>query len=378
MKALLRATLVLAFLSVPQPLVAGTPRGESAVRGGATLLPTVAAPGGGRRTVGDLLTLEQLRHIEMMIMNSPPTPPKGFGNRAPARLASAAVMLTEVPTSEWTYGCSPTAAGMMFGYYDRNGYPDMYTGPANGGIAPLADLGATCSLIATQQGFDGRATRGHVDDYWVAYEDPGPDPWEGSWTEHAWGDCTADYLGTSQWKWDFDPWPGGNGVTDANTDGATRVFTNDDGSKLYDFVPPSGLGQPETALSHGLRLFAESRGYTVEENYTQKIDALYPGGFSFADYAAEIDGGYPVMIHLTGHSMVGVGYDAATQTVYVHDTYDNVVHSMTWGGTYLDMAHEAVTVIHLVGGPPVTVPDVVGLPEACLRRTPKRRLRPRD
>ena len=96
---------------------------------------------------------------------------------------------------------------MLFGYYDRNGYPYMYTGPANGGVAPLTDLGqgidtpiaGACSIIATQKDFDGRSTRGHVDDYWISYNSPGPDPWvSNNWTEHTWGGCTADYLGTKQ------------------------------------------------------------------------------------------------------------------------------------------------------------------------------------
>ena len=45
--------------------------------------------------------------------------------------------------------------------------------------------------------------------------------------------------------------------------------------------------------------------------------------------------------------MVGVGYDAPTQTIYLHDTWDNAVHSMTWGGSYSGMTQQAVTVIHL-------------------------------
>jgi alpha-tubulin suppressor-like RCC1 family protein len=45
--------------------------------------------------------------------------------------------------------------------------------------------------------------------------------------------------------------------------------------------------------------------------------------------------------------MVGIGYDTATNSIYVHDTWDNSVHSMTWGGSYAGMNLYAVTVIHL-------------------------------
>jgi len=295
-----------------------------------------------------------LEDLERMIIDSPPTPPPGIIRAAADLSSESAVMLSEVPTSTWTYGCSATAAGMIFGYYDRQGYPDMYTGPANGGLAPLTDLGqgigspipGSCSIIATQNGFDGRITNGHVDDYWISTDSPGPDPWEGNWTEHTWADCTADFMGTNQWKWDFEPWAAPNGMRDANADGGTSLVMNVGSGKLYDYIPPADKGLPQTMLCHGLRLFAESRGYTVQENYTQKVDAASPGGFSFADYMAEIDAGRPVMIQVEGHSMAGVGYDAP-DTVYLHDTWDNHAHSMTWGTSYAGMAHEAMTVIHL-------------------------------
>ena len=314
---------------------------------------------GGPTTYGDMLTPEELEQIEIMEMNSPPLPPPGIESTIVFYIPQSAVMLSEIPTSRWTYGCSATSAGMIFGYYDRTGFFDMYTGPTNGGVAPLIDLGqgigatpipGSCSIIATQNGFDGRTVRGHVDDYWIDYGEPGPDPWEGNWPEHIWEGCTADYMGTNQWKWDFNPWPNGDGIIDFNHDGETALFSNNNSEPLFDFVPPSSCGLPATALCHGLRLFAESRGYTVEENYTQRIDTLYPGGFSFADYMAEINAGRPVMIQVTGHSMVGVGYDEPTQTVYLHDTWDNNVHSMIWGGDYAGMDHLSVTVIHFAGG----------------------------
>ena len=62
---------------------------------------------------------------------------------------------------------------------------------------------------------------------------------------------------------------------------------------------------------------------------------------------AEIDNGSPVMIQLEGHSMVGVGYNAADKRVYLHDTWGDYVASMTWGGSYSGMDQYAVTVLHL-------------------------------
>ena len=299
-------------------------------------------------------------NIEIMFMNSGSSAPAGLGGTPVGISLGSSVMLSEVPTSTWTYGCSATAAGMLFGYYDRNGYEDMYTGPTNGGVAPLHGLGqgtgtpiaGSTSLIATMNGFDGRVSDGHVDDYWVGTGTTGADPWEVGGIEHVWGDCTADFMGTSQWKWDFSE----NGNLDFNADGSTALFSYNSEERLYDYVPPESSGLPQTALCHGMRLFAESRGYAVEENYSQKIDARYAGGFSFVDYMAEIDAGRPVMIQVTGHSMVGVGYDASEQSVLLHDTWDNDVHSMDWGGAYASREFQAVTVMHLAAVPePMTV-----------------------
>jgi len=313
-------------------------------------------PACGARAWADAYTIDEIAaayELEMMFMNSGPEAPAGFEPQTAdiAPQSQTAQMLSGVPTSSWTYGCSATSAGMMFGYFDRlpNGwYANMYTGPANGGVAPLTNLGGQCSIIATKNGFDGRSTRGHVDDYWIATYAAGPDPWEGNWTEHTWGDCTADYMGTNQWKWDYDL----DTNRDSNIDGGTTLWSYDGPAKLYDHIPLAAYGLPQTALSHGMRLFAESRGYAVSENYTQKIDALYAGGFSFNDYMAEINAGYPVMISVTGHSMVGVGYDSATQKVYLHDTWGDYVAEMTWGGSYGGRQHEAMTVIHFEQGIP--------------------------
>ncbi len=301
-------------------------------------------------------------NIVSMSMNSGPLAPAGQGDTVISSFSQSAVMLSEVPTSTWTYGCSATAAGMMFGYYDRIGYSNMYTGPANGGVAPLSNLGqgtgspivGSSSIIATQNGFDGRTGFGHVDDYWVSNNATGPDPWQTAGrAEHSLSACTADYMGTNQWKWDTSD----DGNINSNIDGATTLWMYTSSSdRLYDYIQPSDYGMPQTSLTHGMRLFAEAQGYDVLENYTQRIDTAVAGGFSFADYANEIDSGSPVMIQVEGHSMVGVGYDTIGQQILLHDTWDNNVHSMNWGGSYVGMEQLAVTVMHLETVPePMTI-----------------------
>jgi hypothetical protein len=69
----------------------------------------------------------------------------------------------------------------------------------------------------------------------------------------------------------------------------------------------------------------------VTDCYNQKTDNN-GGGFTFALFKAEIDAGRPVLLNLEGHSIVGVGYNDSSKTVYIHDTWDYDTHSMTWGG----------------------------------------------
>ena len=292
--------------------------------------------------------------LDAMDMDSPPpwlSEPTPMLQPSGTIPPTTAVMISGVPTSSWNYGCSATAAGMIFGYYDRIGYDNMWAG----GEVPLymgdMNLGTACTLIATPQ---------DIADYWVSYGSAGPDPWQTDGrSDHVWADCVADFMGTNQWKWDYN----GDGLTDFNVDGGTALFSYNSAQKLYDYTPPADAGLPQTELCHGMVLFAESRGYTVTDAYTQNIDTLYAGGFSFADYMNEINNGDPVMIQLAGHSMVGVGYDAAADTVYVHDTWGDYTASMTWGGEYSGMQQEAVTVLHLAPLNDADPPDPAQTPE---------------
>ena len=59
------------------------------------------------------------------------------------------------------------------------------------------------------------------------------------------------------------------------------------------------------------------------------------------------------MLHVTGHTMVGVGY-ADPGTVYLHDTWDFNTHTMPWGGSYLGMTLYSVSIVH-VGTPEIDV-----------------------
>jgi len=275
--------------------------------------------------------------------------------------------LTGVPAFNWIYGCSATAAAMLAGYYDQpaQGYTNIYSGPANGGVCPLNNedwwanmaYAATCGtavtcgnspLSATRNNIDGRTTRGSVDDYWRAYNCTGDPYATGSWTEHA-ADCLADFMGTSQWvKY-------GSGY--GNPDGSTSFWFAGGNEPLYDYTGMEPLSRDGC---HGIRLFFESRGYSVTSNFNQRIYGFdgIAAGFTYARFKAEIDAGRPVLIHVYGHTMLGVGYNDSGSLIYVHDTWDHAVHSMAWGGTYYGMQHRSVTVVQLAPAPPPAAPTL--------------------
>jgi PKD repeat protein len=300
----------------------------------------------------------------------PGLPPKDWNPAATTidvKSQAAANTILDVPILNWSYGCSATSAAMLFGYRDRHGYPNMYTGPTNGGVFPSTNdawgesthfLGhGECPLSATHQGIDGRTAFGHVDDYWSSY-DSIIDPYFGIRAEHADypADCTGDFMGTSQYQ----NW--------YSNDGSTWFVWNNANAKTYD--PADGnYGLPHIIRdgARGMKLFIESRGYTVQANgvYNQYIYGFngINAGFTYNDYKAEIDAGNPVLIQLDGHTMLGIGYNDNTpgvNQVIIHDTWDHSAHTMIWGQPYGGMAHQGVTVFHLTPTanlPPVANPD---------------------
>lgn len=292
------------------------------------------------------------------IINGPPTPPPGFEAQRPAvdlkGQPKAAAVAISVPAYTWVYGCSAVSGSMIAAYYDRNGYPNMYTGPANGGVMPLTDStwptwtdGAGASypnnpLIASKMGVDGRASKGSIDDYWVAYDSDLSDPYlSGAWSQHTWGTAIGDYMKTSQ-------------SAEGNRDGATTFWTYTSSADPLTCADMTSSSITNDG-SQGRKAFYEARGYTVTSCYNQKVDSQVSGGFSLTQFRAEIDAGHPVMLNLDGHTIVGIGYEAGTNTIYVNDTWDTSSHAMTWGGSYSGMTLLSVSIVRLAA-PPIIAP----------------------
>jgi hypothetical protein len=319
---------------------------------GATPPPSPATEHFALQTVvlGDGMT------VERSVINGPPVPPIGYERafvELPEPSRETGISILPVPAYDWSFGCSATSAAMIAAYYDRTSYPDMYTGPTNGGVMPLDnsvwpdwydgyEWRNQCPLSATHNGLDGRATRGHVDDYWIRYGAPGPDPYTANgWAEHTAGDCTGDYMKTNKWF---------GTVQGFNYDGGTVFYNYPSGAPLYAATMEAG-GIHVYDGGYGFKLFYESRGYAVTTMYNQYIRGAGSNpslGFTYDQYKSEIDAGRPVMIHVQGHTMVGVGYDdSASNLMYIHDTWDYVTHTMQWGGSYAGMDHYAVTIVQL-------------------------------
>jgi hypothetical protein len=215
--------------------------------------------------------------------------------------AETDVYLLDMPDYGWEYGCMGTACGNLFGFWDRNGLPNFYTGPTAGGLAPLDSRGTNAgirSMWASQAGFDGRPAHqpGHVDDYWQFYECTDSDNYVRlGRPEHA-PDCIGDFIGLNQKKW-----TNMNDECDGNIDAYVFVYWDKTGQRRLNFQPTNAAGQPVPDLQSGLRAWTRYRGYEADvfTQLTAFNPTVPPGrGFTFSDLRREIDAGYPVLLFL--------------------------------------------------------------------------------
>ncbi|MGZ8898609.1 MAG: hypothetical protein ACXW3Z_00810 [Limisphaerales bacterium] len=219
--------------------------------------------------------------------------------------------LLNAPDYAWYAGCFGTASGNLIGFWDRNGLPDMYTGPTGGGVAPLNTVGANGSiraLWASQGGVDGRPAGqpGHIEDYWESQDGTGSfestalDPYMVFGRAEHTPDCLGDFIGQSQRKYsDL------NGECSGNIDGFAFNYWDRTGNRRTNFVPPATGGVAVRDIQSGLRAWSRYRGY--EATVSSQLADVNPetpvgAGFTFEDIRAEINAGYPVMLMLQNHN----------------------------------------------------------------------------
>jgi hypothetical protein len=276
--------------------------------------------------------------------------------------AAENVNIVDVPDYSWYAGCFGTASGNLMGYWDRHGFPNFYTGPTAGGVAPLSNSGANMgieSLWVSRAGFDGRPADqpGHGDDYWqvltdfdYSYQSTATDPYIlAGRPEHA-PDCICDFMGSSQNKWaDLD------GECSGNIDAFSFNFWDKKGARRVNFTPPLQNGVPIRDIQSGWRNWTEYRGNRADV-FSQLADpSVNPNtpagtGFTFADLKAEIDAGYPLMLFLQNpnefsrslpgmdranpevHGMIAYGY------IVTDDGTQYVRYRTSWGSGDLNFA----------------------------------------
>jgi hypothetical protein len=258
------------------------------------------------------------------------------------------------PDYEWWYGCSPTAAGMLMGYYDINGYGGQtYRNLVPGAVAEISTFPSTEGsweynvqrIIASPR---------HASDFYRAGYLASGDDVLGAPTGPL--DSLADFMGTSQDAY-------------GNANGATTFWYFKDGSRLtvadlYNTGEPGIYGN---SLAYGIYEFLRWAGYgdsnpqAVDYIYNQPVDILgLPYGFSLADYLAEVNAGRVVLIHIEDHTMLGYGYDSTTGELLIHDTANPGERRMYWG-SYYGYRLLAVTVVDLSdvpGDPKVSHPVI--------------------
>ncbi len=144
-----------------------------------------------------------------------PTPPPEVALRdslkptADGRYANSEVVISTVPAYAWRHGCGPTAVGMVVGYYDGLGFPDLVPGDSSTQTAAVNQMIASGGTLSAP---NAPGSGGHYEDY--AYpEDCYPnmlvdDVITAGRTPHT-DDSLADYMHTSKssynnyygWSW---------------------------------------------------------------------------------------------------------------------------------------------------------------------------------
>lgn len=204
------------------------------------------------------------------------------------------VYIADLPDYAWHRGCFGTATGNLMGFWDRNGYPDVYTGSANGGVAP------TTSWSPNEDIKHLWASEAHDRDYWVDYESTDMDPYVTQNRQAHEPDCIGDFIGLNQNKW-----KNLNDECAGNIDGYSFVFWDKSGERRWNYQPLSVSGNPIADIPSGLKAFMQYCGYDCSV-FSQLADVNPESptgtGFTFEDVKAEIDAGFPVLLYLQDSS----------------------------------------------------------------------------
>jgi len=271
------------------------------------------------------------------------------------------------PAYDWWYGCSPTSAGMMMGYYDIHGYGGKsYANLVPNAVAESSTYPPSTSFATnTYQVNNIIASYGYVTDYYRFANGTPNYTYGGSGAYNISGDDAATPTHAANCLADF-MWSGMDAAENVN--GGTSFYFFPSGAKLYASYAYNNDLQDGML---GMDLYFRYCGYgsgNIANDHTFFTQLIYspsaPLGFTFANYKAEIDAGRVLMIQVEGHSMFGYGYvdnGSGQQYILFHDTWDDGGHEMLWGGSYEGMAQWGVVGFIPTGGSTVPLPAAVWL-----------------
>lgn len=194
------------------------------------------------------------------------------------------IIISDIPSYIWYRGCGPTALGMVVGYYDTNGFPDLVVGDA------FYQNTNVNNMIANND---------HYNDYSLPldyYPNLLQDNSELGGAHDS--NCIADYMFTS-WSLQNNYW----------------------GWSWSNHIGPA---------------FTQ---YALQQNEFYQINTSFVtyNSNSWVIYINEIDNNRPVVILVdtdgngsTDHFVTGIGYNDTTHEYAIYDTWDSDIHWYTY------------------------------------------------
>ncbi|MBN1588433.1 MAG: tandem-95 repeat protein [Pirellulales bacterium] len=222
----------------------------------------------------------------------------------PSGWDSAVLLPYEVPEYHWWQGCSPTAAGMLFAYWDTYlGKDNLYTFyDGDSSYWDTVHMNASYENNYGRNGvYPSRATHSIV----------------ASWEHHQAGQA----LGLTYGSWDRN----GNGIVDTSD--------REQWNSLADFMRTQDGGTSRGNMAQGFIDYAAWDDPETPTSEAYYANSWTQGNENWAEYTSEINNGYPVHVGIPGHSILGFGYWDDPNGVYGEPHTQYVVNMTTWASS---------------------------------------------
>lgn len=223
-----------------------------------------------------------------------PVPPPGI-DRGLREWSRSQILIPGVPAYYWHHGCGPTALGMVIGYYDGQGFPELVPGSA---ATQTAEVDAMIANDGGQPDCD-LADGDHYQDY----------------------SCPLDYVGGPIL-------PDRSQTGGAHTNNCVADFMKTSWSSLYNYYGWSYDDDVTAAFRRYVRYVSD---------YEPASFLYWFSYFSWDSYKTEIDAGRPLVLLVDSdgdgtedHFVTAIGYDDTAMEFAIYDTWDLNVHWYEW------------------------------------------------